>query len=156
MRLFDLTSEGTAVPLIPGEDAEIAKTRRGVGDSPEIGSGERHLPTGLSIDLAEVPDTEYDLAALLDQVVTTLTRFVAFTDHHQAVITALYVAATHSVAQGWTVPYLTIYRWRYVGSGPPAIRVGVHLRFEHRSLLEWVDARREGGHDEISRARGGR
>ena len=63
---------------------------------------------------------------------------------------------TRQVADYLGVPIATIYRWRYVGTGPPAIRVGVHLRFERRSLLEWVDARREVGHDEISRARGGR
>jgi excisionase family DNA binding protein len=37
------------------------------------------------------------------------------------------------------VPLETVYRWNYVGSGPPAIKVGRHLRFRERDVEAWLD-----------------
>lgn len=37
-----------------------------------------------------------------------------------------------------SVPVATLYRWRYVGTGPPAIRVGKHLRHRRQSLEAYV------------------
>lgn len=39
------------------------------------------------------------------------------------------------------VPVGTIYRWRTTGEGPPAIRMGKHLRFKRESVLAWLDER---------------
>ena len=36
------------------------------------------------------------------------------------------------------VPVATLYRWRYVGTGPPAIKVGRHLRFDPDDLEMWI------------------
>ncbi|MFI5484701.1 helix-turn-helix domain-containing protein [Micromonospora echinaurantiaca] len=36
------------------------------------------------------------------------------------------------------VPAETLYRWRKVKYGPPAARVGRHLRYEPDSVRAWV------------------
>ena len=45
---------------------------------------------------------------------------------------------TEQVAEYLVVPVATIHRWRYVGSGPPAIKVGRHLRFAEQDLEAWL------------------
>ncbi len=45
---------------------------------------------------------------------------------------------TAEVAEYLAVPISTIHRWRYVGTGPPAIRVGRHLRFDPDDLDNWI------------------
>ena len=52
---------------------------------------------------------------------------------------------TQQVADYLGVPIATIYRWRYVGSGPPAIKVGRHLRVDPLDLADWVNERRDQG-----------
>jgi excisionase family DNA binding protein len=54
---------------------------------------------------------------------------------------------TDEVAAFLVVPVATIHRWRYVGTGPPAIRVGRHLRFDPDELAEWIDAQKRKGCD---------
>jgi excisionase family DNA binding protein len=49
---------------------------------------------------------------------------------------------TAEVAEYLVVPVSTIHRWRYVGTGPPAIRVGRHLRFDPDDLRVWIAERR--------------
>jgi excisionase family DNA binding protein len=41
------------------------------------------------------------------------------------------------------VPVNTIYKWRTSGEGPPAYRVGKHLRFDERQVHEWLSTRRD-------------
>jgi excisionase family DNA binding protein len=41
------------------------------------------------------------------------------------------------------VPLQTVYRWRNRGGGPPAMRVGRHLRYAEGDVVRWLDARRE-------------
>ena len=50
---------------------------------------------------------------------------------------------TEEVADLLAVPKATLYRMRYVGSSPPAIRVGRHLRWEESALRAWLDSRRD-------------
>jgi excisionase family DNA binding protein len=52
---------------------------------------------------------------------------------------------TAEVAAYLIVPVSTIHRWRYVGTGPPAIRVGRHLRFDANDLADWIREQREDG-----------
>jgi excisionase family DNA binding protein len=47
------------------------------------------------------------------------------------------------VAEILGVPQDTIYQWRYKRCGPPAFRVGRHLRFDPRALQRWVDQQTE-------------
>lgn len=44
------------------------------------------------------------------------------------------------------VPVATIYQWRVRGEGPPATRMGKHLRFEPGLVRAWVGAHREDAH----------
>ncbi len=42
------------------------------------------------------------------------------------------------VAELLEIPVDTLYQWRYKGTGPPAFRVGRHLRYDPRSVAEWI------------------
>ncbi|WP_458245888.1 helix-turn-helix domain-containing protein [Streptomyces sp. MAI_2237] len=43
------------------------------------------------------------------------------------------------VAELLRVPVETLYQWRRKRTGPPAFRVGRHLRYDPARLREWVD-----------------
>ena len=43
------------------------------------------------------------------------------------------------VAELLGVPVGTLYRWRHIGTGPKAMRVGKHLRFRLADIEEYVD-----------------
>lgn len=36
------------------------------------------------------------------------------------------------------VPVKTLYSWRYLGTGPPFIRVGRHLRYRRADVETWL------------------
>lgn len=38
------------------------------------------------------------------------------------------------------VPVPTLYAWRYHRTGPPAFRVGKHVRYRRRDLEAWIEA----------------
>lgn len=42
------------------------------------------------------------------------------------------------------VPVQTLYSWRAHGSGPPARRVGKHLRYRPSDVVAWLDALDDG------------
>ncbi|KAB2975043.1 helix-turn-helix domain-containing protein [Streptomyces sp. SS1-1] len=44
------------------------------------------------------------------------------------------------VAELLGVPVETLYQWRRKRTGPPAFRVGRHLRYDPVRLREWVDS----------------
>ena len=48
------------------------------------------------------------------------------------------LATPVEVADYLRVPLRTIYRWRYAGDGPPAFRIGRHLRFRWSDVEEWL------------------
>lgn len=43
------------------------------------------------------------------------------------------------VAELLSVPVKTMYAWRYHGDGPPAIKVGRHLRYRPDDVEAWLD-----------------
>ena len=43
------------------------------------------------------------------------------------------------VANYFGVPIQTIYQWRHKGYGPPARRVGKHLRYKPDEVETWFD-----------------
>jgi excisionase family DNA binding protein len=45
------------------------------------------------------------------------------------------------VADRLRVPEATVRRWLYRGDGPPALKVGRHLRFDEDRLEEWLGTR---------------
>jgi excisionase family DNA binding protein len=47
------------------------------------------------------------------------------------------------VAEYLAVPVATLYAWRHRGGGPPATRVGRHLRYDPARVQEWLDAHTE-------------
>ncbi len=47
--------------------------------------------------------------------------------------------APAQVVEYLQVPVNTLYRWRTTGDGPPAARVGKHLRYRQRDVDAWVE-----------------
>ena len=45
------------------------------------------------------------------------------------------------VAEYLGVPVKTLYQWRYMREGPPALRVGRHVRYRRRDVERWVEER---------------
>jgi excisionase family DNA binding protein len=43
----------------------------------------------------------------------------------------------HDVAQFLNVPRKTLYQWRGRGYGPPAHRIGRHLRYDPDDVRQW-------------------
>jgi excisionase family DNA binding protein len=41
------------------------------------------------------------------------------------------------------VPQRTIYSWRQRGEGPPAYRIGKHLRYRRSDVEAWLESRRD-------------
>ena len=46
-------------------------------------------------------------------------------------------------AQFLRVPKATLYKWRYLGTGPKAGRVGRHLRYDPADVIAWFRQQRE-------------
>jgi excisionase family DNA binding protein len=46
---------------------------------------------------------------------------------------------TEQVAEYLQVPVNTIYKWRVLGSGPRAARVGRHLRWRRADVDQWFE-----------------
>ena len=49
------------------------------------------------------------------------------------------------VAEYLGVPVGTIYQWRVRDEGPPAMRMGKHLRFDPESVARWAHGLEEDG-----------
>ena len=43
------------------------------------------------------------------------------------------------LAEELRVPVATLYRWRHFGEGPPAYRVGRHLRYPEDGVDRWLE-----------------
>jgi len=41
------------------------------------------------------------------------------------------------------IPIDTLYGWRYKGFGPPAARIGKHLRYHQPDVLRWLEEQQE-------------
>jgi len=41
------------------------------------------------------------------------------------------------------IPERSIYNWRQRGEGPPAYRIGKHLRYRRSDVEAWLDGRRD-------------
>jgi excisionase family DNA binding protein len=44
----------------------------------------------------------------------------------------------HDVSDYLGVPAGTLYQWRHRGLGPPAVRLGKHLRYQPAAVQAWV------------------
>lgn len=44
------------------------------------------------------------------------------------------------VAAFLQVPLATLYAWRYRSEGPPAIKIGRHLRYRARDVERWLNS----------------
>lgn len=44
----------------------------------------------------------------------------------------------HDVAEFLGLPVQTLYQWRHAGCGPPAYRVGRHLRYLPDEVMTWL------------------
>ena len=45
----------------------------------------------------------------------------------------------HDVSAFLGVPVGTLYQWRYMRVGPPAYRVGRHIRYDPAAVRTWLD-----------------
>src|SRR6266508_2640634 len=70
----------------------------------------------------------------LDRSIGEVREWLAFREGRE--LRAL--ATPTEVADYLRVPLRTLYRWRYAGAGPPAFRVGRHLRFRWADVEEWL------------------
>lgn len=52
---------------------------------------------------------------------------------------------TEETADYLGVPVKTLYRWRYMDTGPRALKVGRHLRYRPSDVEAWLDEDEEGG-----------
>ena len=50
------------------------------------------------------------------------------------------VWSVNDVARFLRVPVETVYRWRKIKYGPPAARVGKHLRYDSADVRAWFKA----------------
>jgi hypothetical protein len=48
-------------------------------------------------------------------------------------------AAVHDVSAFLGVPVGTLYQWRYMRVGPPAYRVGRHIRYDPSAVRTWLN-----------------
>ncbi len=48
------------------------------------------------------------------------------------------------VAEFLGVPVRTLHQWRYLGTGPPAYRVGRHLRYLPDEVFRWLREQGDG------------
>ena len=44
----------------------------------------------------------------------------------------------HDVSVFLGVPVATLHQWRYLGTGPPAFKVGRHLRYDPAAVRRWL------------------
>ncbi|MFF3085642.1 helix-turn-helix transcriptional regulator [Streptomyces nojiriensis] len=51
-------------------------------------------------------------------------------------------ATAEEVAGFLQVPVATLYQWRHKRQGPPAVRVGRHLRFDWTDVEAWWDSQK--------------
>lgn len=47
------------------------------------------------------------------------------------------------VADTLGIPLQSLYRWRVEGKGPTAVKVGKHLRYQQRSVADWIESQTE-------------
>lgn len=55
------------------------------------------------------------------------------------------LATPEALARHLGVPLRTIYGWRHRRIGPPAIKVGKHLRYRWSDVEAWEESRVSGG-----------
>jgi excisionase family DNA binding protein len=48
------------------------------------------------------------------------------------------------LARYLAVPLATVYSWKYRGEGPPALKIGRHLRYREADVEAWLQGRTAG------------
>jgi predicted DNA-binding transcriptional regulator AlpA len=54
-------------------------------------------------------------------------------------VTADRLWTVHDVSAFLGMPLGTLYQWRYMRIGPPAYRVGRHIRYDPAAVRTWLD-----------------
>lgn len=54
--------------------------------------------------------------------------------------TAQYFMSPEELAAYFGVPVASVYGWRYKGAGPPAFKVGRHVRYRIADVEKWLEA----------------
>ena len=60
------------------------------------------------------------------------------THHDDALDTDERLWTVEQLARFLALPVATIYAWRYRGEGPPALRIGRHVRFRPEDIEAWL------------------
>lgn len=55
-----------------------------------------------------------------------------------------HLLSTAELSSYLSIPVQSLYRWRQIGYGPPAIRVGKHLRYRSDSVEQWIEDQADG------------
>jgi predicted DNA-binding transcriptional regulator AlpA len=55
------------------------------------------------------------------------------------------LSSTEQLSTFLQIPITSLYRWRVRREGPPAIRVGRHLRYRREAVLSWLHERESAG-----------
>jgi excisionase family DNA binding protein len=59
--------------------------------------------------------------------------------HGEGLVRLLSISEVAGMLQ---VPRATLYQWRYLGDGPPSIRVGRYVRFDPADVAAWLEGRK--------------
>ncbi|WP_405832428.1 helix-turn-helix transcriptional regulator [Streptomyces sp. NBC_00105] len=51
-------------------------------------------------------------------------------------------ATADEVSAFLQIPVATLYQWRHARTGPPAVKIGRHLRFDWDDVEAWWDAQK--------------
>lgn len=126
-------------------DAENVGPDLGTFTDMGSGPGLRSKWQGREDDLAEAPDTlsfivsSCDLEAGRSRCIGLkgFLRTIGGMEHYDRLIDV------HELAAYLEVPVKTLYAWRYRREGPPALRVGRHLRYRWSDVHRWIELRIE-------------
>ena len=66
-------------------------------------------------------------------------RFERVASHDRAMEIDDRLVNVDELAAYLDVPVKTLYAWRHRRDGPPAFRVGRHLRYRWSDVLQWID-----------------
>jgi predicted DNA-binding transcriptional regulator AlpA len=82
-----------------------------------------------------------EMAGSMSRVATCERSVIMVTQSSKLrVVTTDRLWTVHDVSAFLGVPVGTLYQWRYMRVGPPAYRVGRHIRYDPAAVRTWLEA----------------